>query len=410
MEKIKVVWLCHFSNAEIQSQLKPFKKLNEYAPWISNTLKVLEGNSLFEVYVISPHEYIRGIHKFTIRGIHYFFYNAHMPFIGRHWPGFFKWDYISNFFTNKLITKYLVNKIKPDVIHLHGAENAYYSSTILQFIHKYPCILMIQGFISHSSHAITKIGFKRISYEKRIIATIPNAFYRTQQMVEELKTINPSIQLFKSIYPYTFTHIQSENIEKKYDIVFFARVTKDKGIGDLLEALAILKKCQTDISLCVIGNGELDKYKQYANSLGLTENVYWAGFLPTQQEVHRLVVQAKISVLPTYHDIMPGGVVEAMMLGVSVISYNLENNQEINEKEEVISLVEKGDVAALAKAIEELLSNKNLSKERSEKGIRRANEMFAYKDEEVRLSLLEGYRQAIEIFQEKKKNKKEKKA
>jgi glycosyltransferase involved in cell wall biosynthesis len=67
--------------------------------------------------------------------------------------------------------------------------------------------------------------------------------------------------------------------------------------------------------------------------------------------------------------------------------------------------VEKGNVHALAKAIEELLSNKNLSKERSEKGIRRANEMFAYKDEEVRLSLLEGYQQAIEIFREKKNSK-----
>jgi len=324
-----------------------------------------------------------------------------MPIIGRHWPRFFKWDYISNFFTNKLITKYLVNKIKPDVIHLHGAENAYYSSTILQFIHKYPCILMIQGFISHSSHAITKIGFKRISYEKRIIATIPNAFYRTQQMAEELKTINPSIHLFKSLYPYTFSQIKTENIEKKYDIVFFAKVTKDKGIGDLLEALAILKKCQTDISLCVIGNGELDKYKQYANSLGLTENVYWAGFLPTQEEVHRMVVQAKLSVLPTYHDIMPGGIVEAMMLGIPVVSYDLENNQEINEKDEVISLVEKGNIHALANAIQMLLDNAELRKERSVKGIKRAKEMFLWTNEQLANSILVGYKTAIESFKSK---------
>ena len=292
------------------------------------------------------------------------------------------------------------------MIHLHGAENAYYSSTILQFIKKYPCILMVQGFISHTSRTINKLIYKRISYEKKIIATIPNAFYRTRQMAEELKTINPSIHLFKSLYPYTFTQIQSENIEKKYDIVFFARVTKDKGIGDLLEALAILKKCQTDISLCVIGNGELDKYKQYANSLGLTENVYWAGFLPTQQEVHRLVVQAKISVLPTYHDIMPGGVVEAMMLGVSVVSYNIENNQEINEKEEVISLVEKGNVHALAKAMQELLDNQELRNERSKKGMKRAKEMFVFEDEEIRISLLKGYINAIKVFQNKTINTK----
>lgn len=261
---------------------------------------------------------------------------------------------------------------------------------------------MIQGYISHTSHAITKISFKRISYEKRIIATIPNAFYRTQQMAEELKTINPSIHLFKSLYPYTFSQIQTLNIDKKYDIVYFAKVAKDKGIGDLLEALAILIKHKTNISLCIIGNGELDKYKQYANSLGLTENVYWAGFLPTQEEAHRLVVQAKLSVLPTYHDIMPGGIVEAMMLGVPVVSYDIENNQEINENEEVISLVEKGNTHTLAKAMGELLDNSELRKERSIKGIKRAKEMFVFEAEEIRLSLLKGYKQAIKNFNETK--------
>jgi len=403
-EKIKVVWLCHFSNEEIQARLRPLKNVNEYAPWIPKTLKILEEDQRFEIYIIAPHEYIRGIRRFTIRGIHYLFYNSHMPLIGRHWPRFFKWDYFSNFFTNKLITKHLVNKIKPDIIHLQGAENAYYSSTILPLIKKYPTILTIQGFIAHASSLDSKQLKKRVSIEKEIIQSIPIAFYRTKKMAEDIKAIHPAIRLCWNTY--AISSIAPIQAEKQYDIVFFARISKDKGIFDLLQAVVLLQVAKPDISLCVIGK-EVEAVKQYAEDLGVGKQVHWAGFLPTQKEVHRLAAQAKVSVLPTYFDIIPGTIVESMFLGIPVVAYRTDSIPEINKKEEVISLVEKGNVSALAKAIEELLNNPNLRKERSEKGIRRANEMFVYKDEDVRLGLLEGYRKAIEVFQEKKRNKKE---
>jgi glycosyltransferase involved in cell wall biosynthesis len=332
-----------------------------------------------------------------------------MPLIGRHWPHFFKWDYISNFFTNKCITKQLVNKIKPDIIHLQGAENAYYSSTILPLLKKYPSILTIQGFISHASSLQSKQLKKRVVTEQKIIQSIPVAFYRTKKMAEDIKRINPSVMLFWNMYASLSIENELKQVNKKYDIVFFARVSKDKGIFDLLQAVAMLQVTHPDISLCVIGK-EVESVKQYAEDLGVEKQVYWAGFLSTQKEVHQLAAQAKVSVLPTYFDIIPGTIVESMFLGIPVVAYHTDSIPEINEKEEVVSLVEKGNVSALAKAIEELLNNPNLRKERSKKGIKRANEMFVYKDEDVRLSLLEGYRQAIEIFQEKKKNKKEKKA
>lgn len=403
-EKIKVVWLCHFSNAEIQAILKPFKKVNEYAPWIPMTLKVLENDPRLDIYILAPHEYISGIHRFDIRGIHYIFYNAHMPFIGRHWPGFFKWDYISNFFTNKCITKQLVNKIKPDIIHLQGAENAYYSSTILPLLKKYPSILTIQGFISHASSLQSKQLKKRVVTEQKIIQYIPVAFYRTKKMAEDIKRINPSVMLFWNMYASLSIENELKQVNKKYDIVFFARVSKDKGIFDLLQAVAILKSTYPGISVCVIGGGCIEEGKKYAMDLGIANNVYWAGFLPTQKEVRQLAVQAKISVLPTYFDIIPGTIIESMFLGIPVVSYYTDSIPEINEKEEVISLVEKGNVHALAKAMQELLDNPELRKERSVKGIKRAEEMFVFEDEEIRLSLLKGYIHAIKVFQNNNSN------
>jgi len=63
---------------------------------------------------------------------------------------------------------------------------------------------------------------------------------------------------------------------------------------------------------------------------------------------------------------------------------------------------EKGNIHALAKAMHELLDNPELRKERSVKGIKRAKEMFVFEDEEIRISLLKGYNQAIKAFNDTK--------
>jgi ParB/RepB/Spo0J family partition protein len=59
---------------------------------------LFENRKDIEINIISPHEYINSDRHFEIRGIHYHFFNAHIPFWGRHWPGFFKFDYWTFFF------------------------------------------------------------------------------------------------------------------------------------------------------------------------------------------------------------------------------------------------------------------------------------------------------------------------
>lgn len=396
----KIVWLCHFTNEEVQKRIRPFKKINEIAPWIPSSIKILENNDNFELFVITPHEYIRGIKKYSKNGINYYFYNAHMPFIGRHWPGFFKWDYISNFRKNKKTVRKIVRKINPDIIHLQGAENAYYSSTVLQFIKQYPIILTVQGFISKSPNKNAKHTIKRVTIENEILKSINNAFYRTETMAKDIASFNPKMNLFWNTYPSTgIKYI--ENINKIYDLVFFARISRDKGIYDLLEALAIIKKKKNDISLCVIGGGKTEDLKELAIELNIQDNITWAGFLPTQKDVHRMASEAKVSVLPTYHDIISGTILESLFLKIPVVAYNVGSIHEVNEKEEIISLVEKLNIKELAKSIVYLLDNPEIQKDRAEKGYLRAQEMFLHNDDEIRESLLSAYLQVIKDFTQK---------
>lgn len=180
-------------------------------------------------------------------------------------------------------------------------------------------------------------------------------------------------------------------------------MTKDKGIHDLLQAVATIKKTKENIQLCAIGGGNIEEFKQLTEELGISNNVYWAGFLPTQRDVHQLASAARISVLPTYHDIIPGTIIESLFLNIPVVAYNVGSIHEVNEKEDIISLVDKLDVNGLANAIEHLLDNPEKRKEIAEKGHQRAVEMFMHSDEEVKMSLLNAYRKIINDFKPEKK-------
>jgi len=154
--------------------------------------------------------------------------------------------------------------------------------------------------------------------------------------------------------------------------------------------------------LCVIGEGKSESFKKLALDLGIQENVFWAGFLPTQDDVHKLASQAKISILPTYHDIISGTILESLFLKIPVVAYNVGSIHEVNEKEEIISLVEKQSINGLAQEIEFLLDNPDVRRKRAEKGYRRAHEMFVHSDDEIRESLFNAYWEVIRDFNNSK--------
>jgi glycosyltransferase involved in cell wall biosynthesis len=394
IKKLKVVWLCYFTNKKVQDILKPRKRVNEIAPWISSMIPMFENNSEVELHVVSEHRWISGIKRFEEKGVHYHFYNRGIPFWGRHWPVFFRLDMFNDYFFLKRTVAKIIHGINPDIIHLHGAENEF-CTAITQFHNKYPVLITIQGFI-HKSTASSKVADHRKQKEIEILNLFNHYGYRTKTMGEDVKAINPKAVLHWHRYP--IKEIAPIVTQKKYDLVFFARISKDKGIEDLLKAVAIIKKDKPDISLCVIGGGNYTQFEHLANDLGIKDNVTWAGFLPTQEDVHKLASSAKVSVLPTHHDIISGTIVESLFLKLPVVAYNVGSIHEVNEKEEIITLVGKLDVKGLVISILYMLNDDKLRNLKAENGYLRAKEMFVTSNDTIRNQLLMAYIKVVEDF------------
>lgn len=387
--------MCGFTNKMVQQKIKPMKYVGEIAPWISNLISVFENNEHIELHVISPHQYIRGTKKFSHCGIHYYFVNQGIPLAGKNWPSIFPLDLWTDYYMFRKKIKSLVEKINPDIIHLHGAENTYHSSAIMQFSGEYPVFVTVQGIINQSGSE-TKRVLRRKQREKEIFRTFRHFGYRTETMVADIKKMSSEAVLHK--HHYLVRRVDIHKTEKLFDLVFFARVTREKGIEDLIHAISIIKLNYPAISLCVIGSGRIEKLKQMAAELGVEENIVWAGFLPEHSDVHELASKAKISVLPTYHEIISGTIVESMFLQLPVVAYDVGSIHEVNKHEIIISLVEKGDVNGLAAAIIELLDNEDLRKTRGERGRERALEMFVTEKQQIEDELLQLYRSIIGDF------------
>jgi len=402
-KKMVVALICHFSNNEIQNIIQPWKIIPEFAPWIPQLLKIFENNNDVELHVISPHKFIYKDKSFQLRNINYYFFNAHIPFWGRHWPGFFKLDFWSDFLLNKFKVYYRIKRIKPNIIHLFGIENAYYSSSILQFKEKYPIAITIQGFNLMTYESINYQLKKSIKIESKILTTFNSYITNTETVGHDISTYNKNAKIYQTNFPIKFP--QSLNVKKKFDLVFFARVCKNKGIEDLLKAVSIIKKEYSDISLCVIGGGKMDEWITLANELNISNNVKWIGFLPTQNDVHQMASEARISVLPTYHDIISGTIIESLFLKIPVVAYNVGSIHEINKKEVIVTLVEKFDISGLAKSILMLLNNPKLCQEIGELGYIRANEMFNPGNNKIKIDILKAYTDIINDFQNSSQKK-----
>lgn len=399
-EKLKVVWLCHFSNKEIQGILHPWRHVKEFAPWIKSFLKVVEQNQCFELHVVAPFLYIGRLREFELRGVYYHFYNPYFPIVGHpglKFRGLYYYEY-TNYRKSKKEVSRIVNLINPDIVHVIGAENPYYSAAVLPLINSYPTILTIQGFISHTKTKCSPSVLKKIDVERRVINSIPVCFYRSKAQRDSVLEINPHMVLTPHMfcsYELKYNRLPSE---KLYDLVFFATVSKDKGIVDLLKAVKIIKSKKPNISLCVIGGGNCTPYIEMAKEIDINDHIKWMGFMPTRKDVHFLAAQCLISVLPTYSDMYPGTIIESMFLGIPVVSYDVDSNPEINQDYEAIRLVEVGDVEALACNIYQLLIDEQQRKDLAEAGKRRAYEMFAPSNKTIIDQWMDGYKLSVDVF------------
>ena len=178
--------------------------------------------------------------------------------------------------------------------------------------------------------------------------------------------------IYNGLDPNTLM-LDHETKKKDYVLftgLFYAR----KGIKDILKVAKILN----NINFVLVGTGPLyNKYKSMENRLGL-DNVLMTGKISKYELLERYS-KAKIFLFPTYFDTFGMSVLEAMFLGLPILSTNVGGIPELISHGVEGILVPSGDVDAMVMWIQRLMEDESLREKLAKAAKEKANKEFTIK-------------------------------
>lgn len=164
------------------------------------------------------------------------------------------------------------------------------------------------------------------------------------------------IQVVPSFYLDRDVLKPDSGVTKQYDVVFCGRLAANKGLMDVIRAVASLP----EVTLLVIGDGEVrTEAETLAQSLGVVDRVTFCGWLPTQNDVMKSIQSAKIMVMHSKSEGGPRVSLEAMALGMPVIATKVGVMPDVIQGG-VNGVLTGGTVTELAGHIKQLLANDDL--------------------------------------------------
>jgi glycosyltransferase involved in cell wall biosynthesis len=151
-------------------------------------------------------------------------------------------------------------------------------------------------------------------------------------------------------------------------LAFIGRLVPEKGVSDLLQAVAKLARSHPDVAALVIGDGPARAaLEREAQALGIAARVRFLGWLP-QAEAHRYLRAAAILVAPSRP--APDGTLEgqglalaeAMLAGVPVVATAIGGFTDAIRHGETGLLVNPGSPAEIAEAVRRLVADPPLAR------------------------------------------------
>ena len=156
------------------------------------------------------------------------------------------------------------------------------------------------------------------------------------------------------------------------------KAEQHKDLQTLLEAIKIVQDSIHDISLMVVGDGDMRKeYEAYVAQLKIKKSVQFTGKLFGKQLVEAYQ-QAHVFVLPSTNESFGLVLIEAMACKVPVIGTDIGGIPEIIENNKNGIIIPPKNPIALAESIRNILCDKNFSLRIAENGYTKVIDCFQW--------------------------------
>jgi glycosyltransferase involved in cell wall biosynthesis len=222
-------------------------------------------------------------------------------------------------------------------------------------------ILSIHGIYSQQIGMLhgNKFGILSNKFEK-------NALKWADVITAISKESNKFYEQFSSKINYIPNAIDIKSLPSGIDtrfnnqIIFAGRLSKEKGILTILEAVKHIPK---NIDLIIIGSGPEENL--VLNSIKNNKNIHYLGYQPKEKAIP-LIHGSKLLIQPSFAEGISATILEAMACKTPVIVSNVGGNKELIINNETGILIESGNVEELSNKIIEMINNDDKRKKVSD--------------------------------------------
>ncbi|RAJ06950.1 glycosyltransferase involved in cell wall biosynthesis [Chitinophaga skermanii] len=261
--------------------------------------------------------------------------------------------------------KALLQNEQIDLVHAHGSRAA----SNLMLPAKWcglPLIYTIHGWSFHDDQPFLQRTIRELSEGVITRSTRCNISVSASNQATGIKHIRgfKSEVINNGIDPRRFDvngqykDIRSElGIPTEHTLIsYIARITIQKDPITLVKAFADVLQHTKDITLLVVGDGELkEEMMTTAMQLGIHSNIVYQ---PFRLDIPDILHASDVYCLPSLWEGMPIGLLEAMAMGNAVIATQVDGSREIIQHLENGWLVEPGNKELLANAMLKLHEEK----------------------------------------------------
>jgi len=144
------------------------------------------------------------------------------------------------------------------------------------------------------------------------------------------------------------------------NVLWIGRMTQEKGLKYLIEAMVEIVKKMPDVRLILVGSGPLEKdMRDLTVRLGLGNHISFEGEQP-HREVPNYLRRTRLLVFPSLSEGLPLAMLEALACGIPVVGSRVGGIAEVVTDGEIGILVQPGEPKELSEAVIKLCSQEKL--------------------------------------------------
>jgi glycosyltransferase involved in cell wall biosynthesis len=276
------------------------------------------------------------------------------------YPRFFSpprpWTYATwGWWAARPVRRALERGPQPDLVHAHYAVPA--GDAALRWIRRgndVPLVVSVHGGDLSYTAARSERGRKAVTRVLRAADAVIANSEVTRRGIEEL---TGPLRRLEVIHPGADVPGGAAVRAEEPTLITVAHLESHKNQAAVVRAVAALKGRHPALRYEVVGKGpDRADLSELAARLGVADRVSFLGPLPHEAALDRMS-RAWVHVMPSVHDAFGVAHVEAMAAGVPAIGGAGTGAEDIAAAGEGMLLVPSGDDAALARAIDSLVSD-----------------------------------------------------